>query len=147
MIREASPSDIPVIQKIRSSVKENVLSDPSLVSDDLCLNYITDRGKGWVYELKGEVVGFAIADLKENNIWALFVHPDHEHKGIGRMLHDNMVNWYFSQTIKSAWLSTSPNTRAENFYRTAGWNEDGVTEKGEIIFRMNYDRWWLRDIS
>lgn len=146
MIREASPSDIPVIQKIRSSVKENVLSDPSLVSDDLCLNYITDRGKGWVYELKGEVVGFAIADLKENNIWALFVHPDHEHKGIGRMLHDNMVNWYFSQTIKSAWLSTVPKTRAEDFYRTAGWNEDGVTEKGEIIFRMNYDRWWLRDI-
>ena len=95
MIREASPSDIPVIQKIRRSVKENVLSNPLLISDDLCLNYITERGKGWVYELKGEVVGFAIADLKENNIWALFVHPDHEHKGFGRMLHDNMVNWYF----------------------------------------------------
>ena len=146
MIREASPSDIPVIQKIRRSVKENVLSNPLLISDDLCLNYITERGKGWVYELKGEVVGFAIADLKENNIWALFVHPDHEHKGFGRMLHDNMVNWYFSQTIKSVWLSTEPKTRAEDFYRTAGWNEDGVTEKGEIIFRMNYDRWWLRDI-
>ena len=147
MIREASPADIPVIQKIRRSVHENVLSNPLLISDDLCLNYITERGKGWVYELKGEVVGFAIADLKENNIWALFVHPDHEHKGFGRMLHDNMVNWYFSQTIKSAWLSTAPDTRAEDFYRTAGWNEDGVTEKGEIIFRMNYDRWWLRDIS
>ena len=145
MIREATPGDIPVIQNIRRSVKENILSNHLVVTDDDCLEYISERGKGWVYLLKDKIIGFAIADLRENNIWALFVHPDHEHHGYGRMLHDNMLNWYFSQTTKSAWLSTTPDTRAEKFYRTAGWREDGFTTTGEIIFRMNYDRWWLRD--
>jgi GNAT superfamily N-acetyltransferase len=145
MIREATPADIPAIQMIRHAVKENVLSNPSLVSDSDCLNYITERGKGWVYLVKDKIIGFAIADLEDNNIWALFVHPDHEHQGYGRILHDNMLNWYFSKTTKSAWLSTAPSTRAEDFYRTAGWQEDGTTAKGEILFRMKYDRWWLRD--
>ncbi|HUQ65699.1 MAG TPA: GNAT family N-acetyltransferase [Flavitalea sp.] len=147
MIREATPEDIPAIQAIRHAVIENVLSDPGLVTDTDCHTYITNRGKGWVYMLKDQIIGFAIADLQENNIWALFVHPDHEHRGYGRMLHDNMLNWYFSQTTKSVWLSTSPDTRAEYFYRTAGWQEDGLSAKGEILFRMKYDRWWLRDIS
>jgi GNAT superfamily N-acetyltransferase len=43
-----------------------------------------ERGKGWVAETEDQIVGFSIIDLKENNIWALFVHPDFENKGIGR---------------------------------------------------------------
>jgi GNAT superfamily N-acetyltransferase len=47
------------------------------------------------------LVGFAIADLVDNNIWALFIHPGFEKLGIGKKLHDEMVNWYFSQTDKT----------------------------------------------
>ena len=140
-IRVAEIKDISQIQVVRNLVKENQLSDPALVPDSDVEDYITRRGKGWVCEIDGEVVGFAIADLVDNNIWALFIHPDFERIGIGQKLHDEMLNWYFSQTDKTVWLGTSPKTRAELFYRKAGWKEVGVHGKGEIKFEMTKDEW------
>ena len=141
LFREATIDDIPQIQRVRNSVKENVLSDPNLVTDSDCVDYITRRGKGWVCETEGHIVGFAIADLKENNIWALFLQPDYERKGIGRRLHQLMMDWYFSKTDKTVWLSTAPNSRAETFYRKAGWKEAGIYGKGEIKFEMTPNDW------
>lgn len=140
-IREASTADIQQIQIVRNSVKENTLSDPDLVTDADCEEFITVRGKGWVCEIDNEIVGFAIADLKEHNIWALFLHPDFERRGIGKQLHDTMLDWYFKQTTHSAWLGTSPKTRAEVFYRKAGWKEIGIHGNGEIKFEMTYADW------
>jgi len=140
-IRVAEIKDISQIQVVRNLVKENRLSDPALVPDSDVEDYITRRGKGWVCEIDGEVVGFAIADLVENNIWALFIHPGFERIGIGKKLHEEMMSWYFSQTDKTVWLGTSPKTRAELFYRKAGWKEVGVHGKGEIKFEMTKDEW------
>ena len=141
IIREAKIDDIKQIQSVRHSVTENILSDPGLVTDEDCKEFITIRGKGWVCEIDNEIVGFSIVDLKENNIWALFLRPEFEKKGIGRKLHDSMLDWYFKQTTKSVWLGTSPNTRAEKFYRKSGWTEIGVHGKGEIKFEMTYSKW------
>ena len=141
IFREAEIKDIPQIQVVRHSVKENVLSDPSLVTDKDCEDYLTVRGKGWVCELDGRVVGFSIADLQENNIWALFVDPNYEGKGIGRRLHEEMLDWYFTRTKEKVWLGTSPNTKAEKFYRNQGWKEVGTHGKGEIKFEMSYEDW------
>lgn len=140
-IREAVIDDIPALQVIRHAVKENVLSDPALVTNKDCVEYLTQRGKGWVSLADGEITGFAIADLEDHNIWALFVHPDYEHKGIGKQLHDTMMNWYFSQTDKTVWLSTDAHTRAEQFYRKAGWKETGRYGKTEIKFEMDAATW------
>ena len=140
-IRVAEIKDISQIQVVRNLVKENQLSDPALVPDRDVEDYISRRGKGWVCEIDGEVVGFAIADLVDNNIWALFIHPDFERIGIGKKLHEEMLNWYFSQTDKTVWLGTSPKTRAELFYRKAGWKEVGIHGKGEIKFEMTSEEW------
>ena len=140
-IRVAEIKDISQIQVVRNLVKENRLSDPALVPDSDVEDYITRRGRGWVCEINEEIVGFAIADLVDNNIWALFIHPDFERMGIGKKLHDEMLNWYFSQTDKTVWLGTSPKTRAELFYRKAGWKEVGIHGKGEIKFEMTKDEW------
>src|SRR5690242_6691348 len=124
-IREALPGDIQRLSIIRNSVKENVLSNPGLVTENDYLEYLTQRGKGWVCEEDNNIAGFAIADLQDHNIWALFVKPDQEGKGVGRMLHDHMLDWYFNQTTETVWLGTAPNSRAANFYRRAGWTEIG----------------------
>ena len=141
IFREATIGDIPQIQIVRHTVKENVLSNPGLVTDEDCKEYLTVRGKGWVCEIDEMVVGFSIADLKDNNIWALFLRPEYEGRGIGKKLHAIMLEWYFSQTHKTVWLGTAPNTRAEKFYRKAGWKEVGTHGKGEIKFEMSVDRW------
>ena len=115
MIREAVKEDIPQIQVVRNAVKENRLSDPRLVSDNDCLDYLTRRGKGWVSLHNDKITGFAIADLEENNIWALFLLPEYEGQGIGKKLHFAMMEWYFRQGKDEVWLSTAPATRAEYF--------------------------------
>lgn len=141
LIREAQTDDIKSIQSVRNSVTENTLSDPALVSDGDCADYMFRRGKGWVCEIDNEIVGFAIADLQENNIWALFVQPGFDKQGIGRALHDTMLQWYFSKTKDTVWLGTAPGTRAELFYRKSGWKETGTHGKNEIKFEMSYDDW------
>ncbi len=141
IFREARTSDIPQIQLVRNSVTENTLSNPSLVTDADCEDFINRRGKGWVCEIDGRIVGFAIANLQEFNIWALFVQPGFDKKGIGKELHRIMLDWYFSQTSETLWLGTAPNTRAEQFYRRAGWKEAGLHGKGEIKFLMTAKEW------
>ena len=141
LFREATVGDIAQIQIVRNSVKENVLSNPALVTDKDCEDYITRRGRGWVCIIEDRVVGFSIVDLVDHNVWALFIEPGFEGKGIGRKLHDDMLNWYFGQTDSTIWLGTSPLTRAEKFYRAAGWKEVGVHGKGEIKFEMNANAW------
>ncbi len=138
IFREATIADIPQIQIVRNAVKENRLSDPSVVTDDDCKIYITQKGKGWVCEIENNIVAFAIADLIDKNIWALFVRPAFESKGIGKKLHDEMLHWYFDQTKETVWLSTASNTRAEKFYRNAGWKQVGMYGKGEIKFEMSF---------
>ena len=74
--------------------------------------------------------------MKEKNIWALFLDPNFERKGIGQLLHRTMLDWYFEQTKDNVWLGTRINTRAEKFYKIAGWNEIGNHGINEIKFEM-----------
>jgi ribosomal protein S18 acetylase RimI-like enzyme len=141
IFREAQIADITQMHVVRIAVKENILPNPDLITAKDYEEFVTQRGKGWVCEIDGFVVGFCIAALKDNNVWALFVHPEFDGKGIGRRLHDEMLEWYFSQTNKTIWLGTSPNTRAEKFYRKAGWKETAIRPNGEIKFEMSEDDW------
>jgi len=146
IFREAKIIDITPMHVVRIAVKENILPNPDLITAAVYEEFLTRRGKAWVCEIDGAVVGFAIVDLLDNNVWALFVHPDFDGKGIGRRLHDTMLEWYFSQTDETIWLGTSPNTRAEKFYRKAGWKEKTVMPNGEIRFEMS-DADWIRALE
>ncbi len=141
LFRIATKEDIPQIQFVRHAVKENTLSDPSLVPDKDVEDYISNRGRGWVAEEEGRILGFSIVSVKDNNVWALFLLPEEEGKGIGQKLHELMMDWYFSQTERDLWLSTSPGTRAAGFYRRAGWRETGFYGKGEIKFEIRKEEW------
>jgi len=134
--------DIAQIMSISNLVKENALSNPDSISYNVCKEFLTKRGKGWVCEEDGRVVGFAIVDMKVNNIWALFLHPDYERKGIGKQLHDKVLEWYFERTHNNVCLGTKLNTRAERFYKKSGWRETGLNCDGkEVKFIMTYEDW------
>lgn len=141
IFREAEINDILQMHEVRIAVKENILPNPDLISEKDYEDFLLNRGKGWICEINNRIVGFAIVDLKENNIWALFVQPEFEGRGIGKKLHDEMLSWYFLQTKKIVWLGTSPKTRAEKFYRKNGWKQAGIRPNGEIRFELTEEDW------
>lgn len=132
--RPALVADIPQLMEVRFAVRENVLRNRALVTEQMYVDYLTCRGRGWVAESAGCIVGFSIIDMEGHSVWALFVHPDYAEQGIGRHLHELMLAWYFAQTTQPIWLSTSPCTRAEGFYRRLGWQDTGRTAEGEVRF-------------
>ena len=138
--RQAIPEDIPQIQIVRNSVKENQLSNPNLIPDDLVEEFITKRGKGFVCEIDDKIVGFSIVDFVENNVWALFLLPEFEGKGIGKKIHQLMLDEYFSKTKETIWLSTEANSRAETFYKKQGWKNAGL-HGNEVKFEMSFEDW------
>ena len=64
------------------------------------LEEATVRGKAWVCEISSQIVGFAIVDLKENNIWALFIDPKFEKKGDRATITQNYAGLVFLQRQK-----------------------------------------------
>ncbi len=141
IFREATISDIPGLQRVRAAVKENMLNNPGLVTTTDYVQYLTSAGKGWLCESAGLIVGFAIVDTATHNIWALFVDPHTEARGIGRELQRLMLNWYFDTYPGPLWLGTAPGTRAEHFYTRSGWKNEGLMKNGELRFEMDRNTW------
>jgi GNAT superfamily N-acetyltransferase len=140
VIRTATEADIEPMHVVRCAVRENRLSRPDRITRDDYRAMLERDGRGWVAEVDGRVVGFAIADLCRFNVWALFIDPEHERRGIGRALHDAMMEWFLAQPgVERVWLTTAPGTRAESLYRRAGWSDRGLDVGGEIRFEFALD--------
>ncbi|MBC7941391.1 MAG: GNAT family N-acetyltransferase [Chitinophagaceae bacterium] len=132
-VRPAQRADIPAMHRVRLAVRENRLTSGAIGEADY-VSAIETTGRGWVALDGGEVVGFAVGNRLDGNIWALFVDPLHEGRGHGRRLHDAMVAWLFAQSLPRLWLSTDPGTRAQTFYQAAGWTPTGVRADGEAAY-------------
>jgi GNAT superfamily N-acetyltransferase len=138
MLRPARRSDIPAMHRVRMAVRENRIASGVIDEADY-IPAIETTGHGWVVEEDGAIVGFAVGNATDGNIWALFVDPRHEARGHGRRLHDVMVDWLWAQGLQRLWLTTEPGTRAERFYSRAGWAPKGPTARGEVRFELSRD--------
>jgi GNAT superfamily N-acetyltransferase len=136
-IRLATRADIPELQIIRSSVTENVLT--SIITEEMIIEVIEIYGRIWIYDLGGQAVGFSAADKRTSNIWALFVLPAWEKRGIGKRLLHEAVQWLWLAGAKTIWLTTDPYTRAEEFYKRQGWMRCGIEPDGEIRYELMRD--------
>jgi GNAT superfamily N-acetyltransferase len=127
------------MHRVRTSVRENRLTSIVLTETDYT-DAIEVRGRGWVVDIDGVVVGFAVGNATNGNLWALFVDPRHEGQGYGRHLHDTVVEWLWTYGLDQLWLTTEPDTRAQRFYEAAGWQCVGRAENGELRFELHHPR-------
>lgn len=135
VLRQATQQDIPVMHRIRLAVRENRLTSGA-IREEHYYSEIEVTGRGWVVVEGQDVVAFAVGNKDEANIWALFVDPEHEGQGYGRMLHAAVVEWLFAQGTHCIWLSTAPGTRAQRFYEAAGWKFCRVLPGGEHYYEL-----------
>lgn len=134
IIRQATRNDIPALVMVRAAVKENILT--TTITHERIAEGLDVRGRGWVAEHEGQIVGFSMADREESMIWALFLLPEYERRGLGRMLLERAVEWLWLEGCERIWLTTESASRAEGFYSHLGWDKTGITEKGEIRFEI-----------
>jgi GNAT superfamily N-acetyltransferase len=142
-VRIATVADIREMHGIRTAVRENRLVNPLTVQPQDYAALMSTGGRAWVAEANGEMLGFAAADLRRFNVWALFVAPEFEGRGAGRRLHDRMMEWLFANGADHVWLSTDRGTRAESFYKAAGWRYAGEQTNGEARYELMRE-WWLK---
>lgn len=140
IFREARLEDIPALSEVRLSVKENVLSNPQRITRGMYETYLSEVGKGWLCEADGEVVGFSVASLRDASIWALFVRPQHEGRGIGRRLLHLATRWLFENGVSSISLSTAVGTRADRWYERQGWTRGEIKPDGEVQYTLDKSR-------
>ena len=120
--RVADHGDIAAMSEIRLSVAENILSDPARVTLADYATYLTGPGQSWVAESDGRILAFGAAN-RSGLIWALFVRPGFEGRGLGRLLMRQCLAWLERAGVTRAYLDTGAGTRAEGFYRALGWRE------------------------
>ena len=87
----------------------------------------------FVAEEEDVIVGFATYFVHDDEATAefntIYLHPDHWRHGVGRQLHDALVEDMRKQHCNSSVLWVHPdNTRARAFYERCGWSETGETK-------------------
>ncbi len=140
-IRLALQSDLPDIFFVRTSVRENHLSVEQLSQMGITQQAVSDMLSAspcaWVAEVDGRVVGFSMIDIEEASLFAAFVLPSHEGRGLGRELVLAAEERLF-ELHSEIWLETGRHTRAAGFYRSLGWgNEQDI---GSMDIRLTKRR-------
>src|ERR1700712_435506 len=95
-LRQATREDSGGLWRVRYAVRENTLT-PGRIGDAELFREIEETGRGWVVDVDGEGVAFAIGNARSGNVWALFVDPAVQGAGHGSRLHDTLVEWLWSQ--------------------------------------------------
>src|SRR5450830_494397 len=134
--RRACAADIPAMSAIRLEVTKNVLRDPAKVTRQMYLDYLEEAGRGWVAEVDGEVAAFCYAAREEGAIWALFVAPGYEGRGLAKHLLGLAVDYLFALGVETIRLSTGEDTRADRFYAKQGWTR-GERQGYEVVYTLS----------
>lgn len=140
-IRPALLSDIPDVFHVRTSVEENHLSVEQLaqmgITEQAVSEMLAASPCAWVAVVDDRVVGFSMIDIEDASLFAAFVLPAYEGRGLGKNLVLAAEEKLF-ESHAEIWLETGRETRAAGFYRSLGWgNEQDI---GSMDIRMTKRR-------
>lgn len=138
-LRLAIADDVPAMHRIRKSVTENILSDDNALGHGDYLPFLGANGETWVGEFDGTMAGFGAIDRRNASVWALFVAPEFESRGVGKGLLNQLLERAGALGMTALHLTTTAGTRAEQFYVRQGWQLNGTAPNGEISLRYEFD--------
>lgn len=134
-VRFAQQSDISALFHVRTSVRENHLSMEQLtqmgITEVSISEMIAASPCAWVATVNGDVVGFSMIDARDASLFAAFVLPAHEGKGLGKELVLVAEKELFKHHPE-IWLETEKDSRAAGFYRHLGWSNEREAKNNQI---------------
>ncbi|MBK0031358.1 GNAT family N-acetyltransferase [Erwinia sp. S43] len=134
-IRAATPDDIDGLFHVRTSVRENTLTCEELEEMGITRAAVTamiqNSSCAWVAAEDQQVVGFSMIIPEDACLFAAFVLPEYENRGIGKRLVQVAEDELFRQH-DVIWLETGKTTRAAGFYRHSGWGNETPADEGDI---------------
>ncbi|MCI1027415.1 MULTISPECIES: GNAT family N-acetyltransferase [Pantoea] len=123
-IRTAQAADIDGMFHVRISVIENHLSREEMqrigITENVVADLIEKSCCAWVATDNEKIIGFSMILPDEGCLFAAFVLPEYEGRGIGRRLVEIAEKELFRHH-EIAWLETDKQSRAAKFYIQLGW--------------------------
>lgn len=138
-IRPATTADIEALFEIRTSVVQNHLSREQMlelgITPTSLAQAIEAAPCAWLAEVEGAPVAFAMVDLDDACVFALFVKPAFEGQGLARRLMAEAEAALFARHSR-IWLETDgrDSVRANGFYRRLGWAVVEQLEEGDVRY-------------
>lgn len=109
---------------VRISVIENHLSREEMqrigITENVVADLIEKSHCAWVATDNEKIIGFSMILPDEGCLFAAFVLPEYEGRGIGRRLVEIAEKELFRHH-EIAWLETDKQSRAAKFYIQLGW--------------------------
>ncbi|VBA57508.1 Mycothiol acetyltransferase [Mycobacterium attenuatum] len=140
VVRTAEATDIDAVFEIRTSVTDNHLSYQQLTELGITKETVRDALEAspcvWIAEVEGTAAGFAMADAQAGSIFACFIHPQYQRRGLGPLLMGRAEAFLF-QWHATIWLTTDAASRAPSFYRKLGWTAVRDLPDGSIRFEKH----------
>jgi GNAT superfamily N-acetyltransferase len=134
-LRPATRADLPRIYEVRHGTAENRLSNPALITEAEVIWYL-EEAIFLVSEDETTVQGFTCVNHQTGYVWALFVIDEAQGRGHGTALLNAATERLRQAGHRQAVLSTGRGTKAEEFYRSKGWQPMGVNVNDETVFRL-----------
>jgi ribosomal protein S18 acetylase RimI-like enzyme len=141
VFREIHPDDMQVIFDVRIAAWHNDRGREEMTSlgitHDSVREMMKQSHRGWLCEIDLNVVGFAMGNKQNGEMWAIAVLREHEGKGIGERLLGLVESWLFSEGWAEIWLTTDPDEtiHAVGFYRHLGWSDWKVEPDGDRFMK------------
>ncbi|MBB4867898.1 GNAT superfamily N-acetyltransferase [Pseudomonas nitritireducens] len=139
VIRRATVADIDTLFDIRTSVRQNHLSREQMselgITPQVLAEVIQASPCAWIAEWDGKAGGFAMVDGEAAEVFALFVRPELEGRGLGGLLLAAAEEFLF-RDHPSIWLVTDggEEIRANAFYLRRGWQLAGRVDERDVRY-------------
>ena len=110
-IRPARPEDATDFFDVRCSVKENYMSPAELATIGITPEVIGEMIAGGdniapVVIVDDKIAGMAMAHISEGYVFALFIRPEYEGRGLGRALMQVVESGLVEHGVTDVWLCT-----------------------------------------
>lgn len=141
--REINKSDVPFLFAVRVATRENALSREQLsklgIDNESVSMMIGTSHRGWLCEVDHRVVGFAMGNRENGEMWVIAVLPGYEGRGIGAELLKRVEDWLWSEGWNDIWLTTDVDTslRAYGFYKRQGWVDVEIKDHLRYMKKTN----------